>query len=176
MRSGIIASIIRTVVFSRIAFVDVTCKYSFIIHSNTFLHTSNHQPDKHTEVVNWTLIEPGMYLLAACALSFKPLFHLVAKALHLSALVTHTRSYVWKENATKASKTTTSQDDIYLNTLKSSNSDGFMKLHSGPDSTDEEAEVGIKNQTGIKVVVTWSADKDEESQTMNNERHNVSND
>ncbi|KAF2798255.1 hypothetical protein K505DRAFT_189223, partial [Melanomma pulvis-pyrius CBS 109.77] len=71
---GIVASIIRTVVFSRISVVDVT-------YTNT-------------EVINWTLIEPGMYLLAACALSFKPLFHSVAKALHLSALVSHTRSYV----------------------------------------------------------------------------------
>ncbi|KAF2466687.1 uncharacterized protein BDR25DRAFT_163487, partial [Lindgomyces ingoldianus] len=68
---GIIASIIRTVVFATTdPLVDVTFT--------------------HTELVNWTIIEPGMYLLAACALSFKPLFRMAAKALHLDSLVTRT--------------------------------------------------------------------------------------
>ncbi|KAF2252600.1 hypothetical protein BU26DRAFT_394231, partial [Trematosphaeria pertusa] len=70
---GIIASIIRTVVFARTdPLVDITFT--------------------NTALVNWTIIEPGMYLLAACALSFKPLFRMVAKALRLQSLITHTKS------------------------------------------------------------------------------------
>ncbi|KAF2737957.1 hypothetical protein EJ04DRAFT_421307, partial [Polyplosphaeria fusca] len=61
---GIIASIIRTVVFARTdPLVDVTFT--------------------HADLVNWSIIEPGMYLIAACALSFKPLFRMFAKAFHL---------------------------------------------------------------------------------------------
>ncbi|KAF2007735.1 hypothetical protein P154DRAFT_452904, partial [Amniculicola lignicola CBS 123094] len=70
---GIVASIIRVVVFSSTdPIVDVTWT--------------------HVELVNWTIIEPGMYLLAACAMSYKPLFRMVAKALRLNSLMTHTRT------------------------------------------------------------------------------------
>ncbi|KAF2260983.1 hypothetical protein CC78DRAFT_417648, partial [Lojkania enalia] len=55
---GIIASIVRVIVFSKTdPLFDIT--YT------------------HTELVHWTIIEPGMYLLAACSLSFKPLLRMM---------------------------------------------------------------------------------------------------
>lgn len=76
-RSGIIASIARTVVFAK------TFAEAGPLSDVTWNHVS---------LINWTMIEPGMYLLSACALSFKPLLCSFAKALNLQAFVTHTRS------------------------------------------------------------------------------------
>ncbi|KAF1973490.1 hypothetical protein BU23DRAFT_417780, partial [Bimuria novae-zelandiae CBS 107.79] len=61
---GIVASIVRTVVFAQ----------TNMLEDITFTNVP---------LINWTIIEPGLYLLAACALSFKPLFRMVAKTLHL---------------------------------------------------------------------------------------------
>ncbi|KAF2026805.1 hypothetical protein EK21DRAFT_38597, partial [Setomelanomma holmii] len=65
---GIVASIIRTIVFAR------TLAEAGPLVDGTF---------NHVALVNWTILEPGIYLLSACALSFKPLFRMFAKALHL---------------------------------------------------------------------------------------------
>ncbi|KAF1835395.1 hypothetical protein BDW02DRAFT_496109 [Decorospora gaudefroyi] len=74
---GIIASVIRTIVFAQ------TLAKAGPLTDVTWNHVS---------LINWTIIEPGMYLLSACALSFKPLFRLLAKVLHLHAFITHSRS------------------------------------------------------------------------------------
>ncbi|KAF2177422.1 hypothetical protein K469DRAFT_603375 [Zopfia rhizophila CBS 207.26] len=130
---GIVASIIRTVVFSNIDALD----------DITFTNT---------QLVNWTIIEPGFYLLAACALSFKPLFSMVAKILHLESLLTHTRSLAGK-HVTRASRNATASSGIHLGTIKSSHS-GFKKTHTGQDLEDQEAETQWKSQGGLRVTVT----------------------
>ncbi|KAF1946514.1 hypothetical protein EJ02DRAFT_495313 [Clathrospora elynae] len=85
---GIIASIIRTIVFAETLasagpLTDVTWN--------------------HVTLINWTMIEPGMYLLSTCAFSFKPLFRMVAKGLHLQAFITHTKSTFGETGTTKSS-------------------------------------------------------------------------
>jgi len=134
-------------------------------------HTPNRLLVTHTQLVNWTIIEPGMYLLAACALSYKPLFRVVAKALHLDSFITHTRSFVGKHTI-NGGKPSTTQKDIYLETMKSSSSGGFTKLHSGHDSTDEEVDVGVRDNGDLNIMVTKTWEMDVEARSVN-ERHNV---
>jgi hypothetical protein len=80
------------------------------------------------------MIEPGLYLLAACALSFKPLFRIVARTLHLNHLVTHTKSF---SSHGITNRTTHSVPPvpvvIRMDTFKSASSGGFSKLSSGKD-------------------------------------------
>ena len=75
---------------------------------------------------------------------------MVAKALHLKSLVTHTRSYIFKENNTKAGMTARPRD-VHLETMKTSGSDGFAKLHSRRDTIDEEENIGLKSQADISI-------------------------
>lgn len=75
---------------------------------------------------------------------------MVAKALHLKSLVTHTRSYVFKENNTKAGITARSQN-VHLKTMKTSSSGGFTKLNSGRDTADEEENIEPKSQADITI-------------------------
>ncbi|KAF1980436.1 hypothetical protein BU23DRAFT_445056 [Bimuria novae-zelandiae CBS 107.79] len=114
---GIVASVIRTIVFvCTDPLLDITFNY--------------------VALVNWTIIEPGMYLLAACALSFKPLWRMLSKFIGLYALCTHTKS-----SATITTLPMPAQESIHLETLKTASSGGFTKLSSGRDTIDEELEV-----------------------------------
>ncbi|ORY12762.1 hypothetical protein BCR34DRAFT_482258 [Clohesyomyces aquaticus] len=144
---GIIASIIRTVVLSGI---DPRADVTF----------------SHTEIVNWSIIEPGMYLLAACALSFKPLFRIIAKTLHLESLLTHTRSTLGRHigKTGKTGKTSSTKSSLRMETFKSDQS-GFTKLHSGKDGGDEEMNVGTKDQDGPRVHVLKAMDGDGDPDT-----------
>jgi hypothetical protein len=78
-RRGIIASIVRTIVFAQTLeeagpLTDSTCKSIFsIIFSVSQLTWT---PDNHVTLINWNIIEPGIYLLSGCALSFKPLLRM----------------------------------------------------------------------------------------------------
>lgn len=144
--SGIVASIIRTIVFSTTDPIkDVT--YT------------------HVELVNWTIIEPGLYLLAACALSFKPLFRMVAKALHLDAIITHSRSAIGRHTS-KSNHTAKSHVDIHLETMKSAQSGGFTKLHAGLDRPDEDA---LVKDVGGMIMVTTTLEMDVESRRESDE-------
>ena len=74
---GLIASVVRTAVFAE------TLARAGPLDDSTW---------NHVALVNWTIIEPGMYLISACALSFKPLFRIFAKVLRLQAFVSQTKS------------------------------------------------------------------------------------
>jgi hypothetical protein len=110
-----------------------------------------------TPLLNWTVIEPGLYLIAACALSFKPLFRMIARALHLSQLVTYTMSSfgggkTWgdrKTNATSIGGGTV----IRMDAFKSGSSGGFTKLGEGKDGEvyakdTWDLEAGLSVQVG----------------------------
>ncbi|KAL5371436.1 hypothetical protein PMIN06_012881 [Paraphaeosphaeria minitans] len=133
---GIIASIVRTVVFTKTDILDDV----------TFTNVP---------LVNWTIIEPGLYLLAACALSFKPLFRMVAKALHLGPVLAHTKSAL---NRTSHNKTNqTQQKDIHMGTFKSGSGGSFTKLSDSADGEgndaddrDQEHSVWVKKVSGQK--------------------------
>jgi hypothetical protein len=132
---------------------------SILLHTyqRTISHLANHPPSD---------------LLAACALSFKPLFHRIAKSLHLSQLVTHTCSYVWKQNKTGDGKATDSENSAYFDNLKSSDIGDFSKLHLGSDPVDEEVSIGMKNthnQVRVSVIVTRSRAEDEKRRDMQHE-------
>ncbi|RMZ70202.1 integral membrane [Pyrenophora seminiperda CCB06] len=73
---GIVASIVRACV-SFDAYQDMSASPDFTWNSVPFL--------------NMTMIEPGVYLLSACAISFKPLLRMLVKALHFGSQLTSTR-------------------------------------------------------------------------------------
>ncbi|OAG02579.1 uncharacterized protein CC84DRAFT_1207476 [Paraphaeosphaeria sporulosa] len=116
---GIIASVVRTVVFAKTNILD----------DITFTNVP---------LINWTIIEPGFYLLAACALSFKPLFRMVAKALHLGSVLTHTKSALNKTSLHKTNQA--QQKDIHMETFKSGSSGGFTKLSDSADGEGNDAD------------------------------------
>ncbi|KAL5380745.1 hypothetical protein DPSP01_007546 [Paraphaeosphaeria sporulosa] len=116
---GIIASVVRTVVFAKTNILD----------DITFTNVP---------LINWTIIEPGLYLLAACALSFKPLFRMVAKALHLGSVLTHTKSALNKTSLHKTNQA--QQKDIHMETFKSGSSGGFTKLSDSADGEGNDAD------------------------------------
>lgn len=62
------------------------------------------------------MVEAGIYLLIACALSFKPIFRMSAKALHLHAFTTHAKSmyHQGELHMTRTSITVKTQADIQL--------------------------------------------------------------
>jgi hypothetical protein len=91
-------------------------------------------------LVNWTIIEPGLYLLAACALSFKPLFRMVAKALHFGSVFTHTKSTLSKTSHNKTNQT--QQKNIRMETFMSSSNGGFTKLSDSADGDGKDADDG----------------------------------
>ncbi|OAK95185.1 hypothetical protein IQ06DRAFT_64953 [Phaeosphaeriaceae sp. SRC1lsM3a] len=139
---GIVASIVRTIVFAK------TLAASGPLDDSTW---------NHVALINWTIIEPGIYLLSACALSFKPLFRMLAKALHLQAFLTHTKS-TFQPGKSHATKTTNvgTQNDVQLQSLSGIGTGRFYRL-----SEDSENSEGSKK---IKVLVTKTVDVDTDSQ------------
>ncbi|CAI6338473.1 unnamed protein product [Periconia digitata] len=65
---GIVASVIRTYIFFM---TDLSTDWTY---------TS-------VALIRWTLLEPSLYLLAACSLSFKPLFRLVIRFLQYHGIL-----------------------------------------------------------------------------------------
>ncbi|KAF2443967.1 hypothetical protein P171DRAFT_361043, partial [Karstenula rhodostoma CBS 690.94] len=103
----------------------------------TMLHVSD-DPVSDVSLVNWTIIEPVLYLIAACTLSLRLLFCMVVKILHLGSLLTHTKSAL---NKTSHSKTNQAQQkDIHMATFKSGSSGGFTKLSDGADGEGNDAD------------------------------------
>ncbi|KAH7095038.1 integral membrane protein [Paraphoma chrysanthemicola] len=133
---GIIASIIRTVVFAR------TLAEAGPLVDSTFNHVS---------LVNWTILEPGIYLLSACALSFKPLFRTFAKAVHLQDFITNTKSAPQrsKSHVTKKS-TSTTQTDLRLQRLYKSGEGRFHKLSGESDVSSKRMEVLVTTTVDIE--------------------------
>ncbi|KAF2661609.1 hypothetical protein K491DRAFT_710822 [Lophiostoma macrostomum CBS 122681] len=134
---GIIASIVRTIVFARTdPLVDITFT--------------------NVELIKWTIIEPGMYLMAACGLSYKPLFRMAARALHLDTLLTHSQS-----RKQKTTRTGTTQTGLQLDTLKSAHHVGFKKLEAGRNGEDDEEDVEF-GKDGLDIMVTRTVEMDVE--------------
>ncbi|KAF2018438.1 hypothetical protein BU24DRAFT_170900 [Aaosphaeria arxii CBS 175.79] len=124
---GIVASIARTVVFGRVDPLD----------DPTF---------KTVELITWTIVEPGLYLFAACALSFKPLFRMVARGLHLDRLVTSTRTtYAGRKTGKGRTIGVPASDDggIQCDTPESSHQE-FRQLEPLKGLGDGDLEMGWK--------------------------------
>jgi hypothetical protein len=135
MHSGIVASIVRTIVFAKTLaeagpLTDVTWN--------------------HVYLVNWTIIEPGMYLLSTCALSFKPLFRMFAKALHLHAFITHTKSTLGTKSNPKRTMTERETGTEVFELGR------FQRLNE-----DSGRSYSTKESKKIEVVVTKTADDNE---------------
>lgn len=132
--SGIIASIVRTIVFAKQLaeagpLVDITWN--------------------HVALVNWTIIEPGMYLLSACALSFKPLFRMFAKALHLQAFITHTKSTFQPGKSSTAKKSTTTTHTEYE--MQDVNNGRFYRLSEISTSSGGSKKMEVLVTTTVDV-------------------------
>jgi hypothetical protein len=161
--SGIVASIIRTVVFARTdPVVDVTCKC--ILGSSQADNHAHRHSVTHANLVNWSIIEPGMYLLAACALSFKPLFRMFAKALHLDTFVTHTgntgiHNTTPSKTRSRSISRSTTQSEIQMETMKVMKNGGFSELSKGRDEkADKRAMHEQKGSLQVMVTTTWEMD------------------
>lgn len=96
---------------------------------------------------------------------------MVAKVLHLQALITHTKSALGKTTHTHRTAT---QKDVHLDTFKSGSSGGFTKLSDGKDGDgrDEEQSVGFGGMYGhrkgqsegaLSVVVTRTVEVESET-------------
>ncbi|KAH8724612.1 hypothetical protein GQ44DRAFT_772951 [Phaeosphaeriaceae sp. PMI808] len=134
---GIIASIIRTAIFAK------TLAEAGPLVDSTY---------NHVALVNWTTIEPGIYLLSACALSFKPLFSMCSKALHLHAFTSNTKSTLKPSKSHWVKKSTSqTQADIHLQQLHDSSQGRFHRL-----SEDSEDSVGEDKK--MEVLVTTTVD------------------
>ncbi|RYO04137.1 hypothetical protein AA0119_g4280 [Alternaria tenuissima] len=144
---GIIASIVRTVVFAR------TLAEAGPLTDVTWNHVS---------LTNWTMIEPGMYLLSACALSFKPLLRSFAKALHLQGFITHTKSTVGgtKSHVKKTFTSTQTQSEVFeLGHMRNVSEFGkFHRLSDDIKSTSTEGNAERK----IEVTVTKTIELESE--------------
>lgn len=98
-----------------------------------------------------------MYLLSACALSFKPLFRMFAKALHLQAFLTHTKTtYQPGKSLTTKHTNVGTQNDVHLQSFSGLGNGKFYRL-----SEDSQESEGSKK---IEVLVTKTVDVDAESQ------------
>jgi hypothetical protein len=154
-----VASIVRTVVFAKTLAAagpldDSTCTP---LSSTTQAAQLTLELGNHVALINWTIIEPGLYLLSACALSFKPLFRMLAKALHLQAFLTHTKTtYQPGKSQTTRNTNVGTQNDVHLQSLSGIGSGKFYRL-----SEDSQDSKGSKK---IEVLVTKTVDVDAESQ------------
>jgi hypothetical protein len=96
-----------------------------------------------------------MYLLAACALSYKILFRMLAKALHLDSLLTHPRELTTRYGGKSTIKSNITHT-IYLGPMHPAH-EGFDKMHAGVDDdeswkyddTIKDVEAGLPLYTGI---------------------------
>jgi hypothetical protein len=138
--SGIVASIIRTIVFAK------TLAEAGPLTDVTWNHVS---------LINWTMIEPGMYLLSTCALSFKPLFRMFAKALHLHAFITtHTKSTFGTKSNPKRTMTERETGTEVFELGR------FHRL-----SEDSERSESTRGSKKLEVVVTKTVDLDTEARS-----------
>jgi hypothetical protein len=115
--------------------------------------------------VTWTIIEPGIYLLSACALSFKPLFRMSAKALHLHAFITHTKSTFQqgKCHTTKVSMTGNTQSEFQLHAMPPS------KLRQ----PSEDGWLSDDSKSAVEVSVGQMANTDNEEQAWSRHQSEI---
>jgi hypothetical protein len=86
-----------------------------------------------------------MYLLSACALSFKPLFRIVARALRLQSLVTHTKSTFQPGKSYTNNKTVTAtQVQFEMQHVR----------HPSDVTWDSRSENSVMSKQKIEVLVT----------------------
>jgi hypothetical protein len=103
------------------------------------------------------MIEPGMYLLSTCALSFKPLFRMFAKALHLNAFITHTKSTFGTKSNAKRTMTTERETGTGKEVFELGR---FHRLSDESGRSDD-----TKGSKGIEVFVTKTVDLDTEARS-----------
>ncbi|CAO2656176.1 Nn.00g049790.m01.CDS01 [Neocucurbitaria sp. VM-36] len=141
---GIIASIIRTIVFAG------TLATAGPLTDVTY---------KHVALINWTILEPGMYLLSTCALSYKPLFRMFAKALHLQAFITHTKStFGGTRSYVKKTSASTQTNAYHMNNIRNAGVGKFHRL-----SEDRASDNTVHKR--IEVLVTRTIQMASEART-----------
>jgi hypothetical protein len=92
-----------------------------------------------------------MYLLSACALSFKPLFRIFAKAVHLQDFITHTRSTLQPGKSLMTKKSTSAtQTDIRLQRLHDSGVGKFHRLSEDSDAGSKKMEVLVTTTVNVE--------------------------
>lgn len=95
--------------------------------------------------MNWTIIEPGMYLVSACAISFKPLFRMFAKALGYS----DTKST--SESGQDVKKTGLSTPmEFQMQPMHTAGHNGFQRLSEDSDKNSKKMEVLITRTVDVK--------------------------
>lgn len=102
-----------------------------------------------------TTIEPGIYLLSACSLSFKPLFRMFAKALHIQAFITHTKS-TFQPGGKSTKLATATQNDVPLKGMPGAPPGRFYRL-----SEESERSGGKRMEVLVTTTVDVESDEDE---------------
>ncbi|KAF1920475.1 hypothetical protein BDU57DRAFT_16106 [Ampelomyces quisqualis] len=137
---GIIASIIRTIVFAR------TLAAAGPLVDSTW---------NHVALVNWTTLEPGIYFLSACSLSFKPLFCMLAKTRLLQAFITHSKSTFRPGTSTHTTKHAT-QSDVALESMPGALSGRLTRLSEGRERSGVSKRMEVLVTTAVDV--EWDED------------------
>jgi hypothetical protein len=109
--------------------------------------------DDHVTLINWTIIEPGIYLLSGCALSFKPLFRIFVKALRLQVFLTHTKT-TFQSGKSKNHTTAVTYADIHLKSIPYTGG----KFYLLSEDSDKGGEIGK-----MEVLVTRTVDIETEN-------------
>jgi hypothetical protein len=85
-----------------------------------------------------------MYLLSACALSFKPLFRIVAKTLHLQSVITHTKSTFQPGKSYNNKTVTATQVQFEMQHVR----------HPSDETWDTSSEDSVMSKQKIEVLIT----------------------
>lgn len=135
----------ETVVSSRLSYaqssslghwqIPTQSQTSPVSHTSSFpvISLTNAPKVNSTALVIWTIIEPGIYLLSACALSFKPLLRTLMKSLRFTSLITHAKSTL-PFNARSCVRKTAASDQVDLFNLEALERDGRPSLRLSEDS------------------------------------------
>jgi len=108
-------------------------------------------------LVDTTMLEPGIYLLSACAISFKPLLRMLLKALHLQSHITPTK-YRNSGRSSHANPLTHNNTAAYESVYglepvkKASEADIVQRLSDVSDDLSQESKSGRKSKTTTQTV------------------------
>jgi hypothetical protein len=110
--------------FQTEAFVDNTCRV-FSCHGSIGTKLTTNL-DASVKLVGWSIAEPGMYLVAACSLKFRPVFVALGRMLHIRN--------IYGSGSTRGRAAASNGKEVPLNALPS-REQGFNKIRSGSVDT-----------------------------------------
>jgi hypothetical protein len=88
--------------------------------------------DAAVKLVGWSVAEPGLYLLAACGLKFRPAFIMLGRVLHVSKLC--------GSGSAKSRGAGTKPQGIQLSVLPNRQT-GFRNMNASPEGSESTTNI-----------------------------------